>query len=70
MSLGLLADIDFNITATLFSLSRSLAFILHRCVRDFDERLMISFTHSCDFLFHRLSSLPVADSLSSFRFGE
>jgi hypothetical protein len=48
MSLGHLADIDTNITVTLFPLSRSLAFILHRSVRDFDERLTIFFTHSCD----------------------
>jgi hypothetical protein len=43
MSLGHLADIDTNITTTLFPLSRSLAFILHRSVRDFDERLTIVF---------------------------
>ena len=64
MSLGLLADIDTNITVTLFLLSTSLAFILHRSVRDFDERHDF-FTHSCDILFYRLLFLLVADSLSS-----
>lgn len=64
---GTLADIDFNFT-TLFPLSISFAFILHRCVWDFHESLMILlciavtffpffFSHRVSFCCRKLSKL-------------
>jgi len=42
---GTLADIGNNLLLLFFTLSESLAFLLHRCVRDLHEGFMIHIIH-------------------------